>query len=112
MILDKGSDEAYGFAIDNVYQKFAGNKELSKVAECWEFSDNIGTFCSFRDPNNRENLEFKVLKEDGTQNLTENGAPIVANSFEYRYHNDADDIDIVYDLANADTDNLNTLAKN
>ena len=66
MILDKGADEAYGFAIDNVFQKFADYKEVSKVAECWEFSDNIGTFCSFRDPNSRDNLEFKVLKEDGT----------------------------------------------
>ena len=112
MILDKGADEAYGFAIDNVFQKFADYKEVSKVAECWEFSDNIGTFCSFRDPNSRDNLEFKVLKEDGTQSLTENGAPIVANSFEYRYHNDSDDIDIVYDLTNADTDNLSALAQN
>lgn len=112
MILDKGADEAYGFAIDNVYQKFAGNKELPKVAECWEFSDNIGTFCSFRDPSNQDALTFKQTLSNGKENLTENDAPIVANSFEYRYHNDADDIDIVYNLKNASTDDLNTLAKN
>ena len=111
MILDKGADEAYGFAIDGVYQKFAGNKELPKVAECWEFSDNIGTFCSFRDPQGQDELTFKQVLPSGKENLTEYEAPIVANSFEYRYHYDADDIDIVYKLSKAE-EKLNDLIKN
>lgn len=95
MILDKGADEAYGFAIDDVYQKFVDNAPLSDVAECWEFSDNQGSYCAFRDFENRRELSF-TTEERGT-----GGGPRVADSFEYRYHKYADELDIVYNLTSA-----------
>lgn len=110
MLLDKGSDEAYGFSLkDTVYQKFAGNKELDKVAECWEYSDNAGTYCSFRDPKGRNNLSFRTYKDTGEEELTEKGAPLVAGSFEYRYNNYGDELDIVYDLKSATSDKIQEL---
>lgn len=120
MLLDKGSDEMFGFKPDkttgvDVFQKYLKNKKISKVAECWEFEDNTRTFCSFRDPLNRKDLSFKVYETnpDGTYKTRENqdtheieyvpvlnsmqSAPVVADSFEYRYHKDADVLDYVYD---------------
>lgn len=96
MILDKGSDETYGFAIDNVYQKYADTKELSDVAECWEYSDNIGTFCSFKDPLKRKELSFDCPGYSAT-----NEGPLVVDSFEYRYHKEGDNLDIAYNLKGA-----------
>lgn len=95
MILDKGSDETYGFAIDNIYQKYADKKPLADIAECWEYSDNIGTFCSFKDPQNRKELSFDC------EGSATNGGPLVMDSFEYRYHKNGDYLDTVYNISGA-----------
>jgi hypothetical protein len=112
MLLDKGSDEAYGFKINkNITAKFAGNKAVRKIAECWEFSDNSRTFCSFRDPEERKELSFMCPPRQGNPKDKEAGyktnavgsAPIVCDSFEYRYHDAGDVMDYIYDPSkNAD----------
>ena len=105
MLLDKGSDEAYGFKpIDEIYQKFVQKKgkpvKVSKVAECWEAENNSRGFCSFRDAStNRTDDKFF-----DTGKLTTAGAPIVADYWEYRYHDKADALDVLYDLKNLVTD--------
>lgn len=104
MILDKGSDEAYGFSIKDKYQKFLDYQELPDIAECWEFSDNQGAYCSFRDFEGRRELSF-TTKERGT-----GGGPRVADSFEYRYNKYADYLDIVYHL-NQSSAELDQMAK-
>ena len=105
MLLDKGSDEVYGFKPDkttgkDIFQKFLGNKKISKIAECWEGENNSRTFCSFRDPMNRKDLSFNVYTLNGTEKVpvlnSVGSAPVVADSFEYRYHADADILDYVY----------------
>jgi len=67
MLLDKGSDEIYGFKPDKtcgdktISQKFVKNKQISKVAECWECENNNRTYCSFRDPDKRKDLTFDAF---------------------------------------------------
>lgn len=102
MLLDKGSDEAYGFKMDGVYQKFVRKKnepvKINKVAECWEGENNSRGFCSFRDAStNREENDNRFFDTD---KLTSAGAPIVADYWEYRYHDKADSLDVFYDLEN------------
>lgn len=104
MILDKGSDEAYGFSIKDKYQKFLDYQELPDIAECWEFSDNQGAYCSFRDFEGRRELSF-TTEEHGT-----GGGPRVADSFEYRYNKYGDYLDIVYHL-NQSSAELDQMAK-
>ena len=118
MLSDKGSDEMYGFKpAKTVEQKLLGKKKVeqnadgsqtetisypkvSKTAECWEFSDNNRGFCSFRDPWNREELSFKAPDNVSiTESTTSNYAPIVADSFEYRYSQYDDALDVIYSLA-------------
>ena len=118
MLSDKGSDEMYGFKpAKAVEQKLLGKKKVeqnadgsqtetisypkvSKTAECWEFSDNNRGFCSFRDPWNREELSFKAPDNVSiTESTTSNYAPIVADSFEYRYSQYDDALDVIYSLA-------------
>ena len=103
MLLDKGSDEVYGFALDSTTgkdpkAKFIGDgtKSMPKVAECWEFENNSRTFCSYRDPQDRKDLKFDVFNADGSRVLNAvQSAPVVADSFEYRYHNDEDILDYI-----------------
>lgn len=113
MLSDKGSDEMYGFKSDKkVLQKALPKKKTDKitgevtisypklrdVAECWEFSDNNRGYCSFRDPWNREELSFKA-PDDATNKYTASLAPIVCDSFEYRYSKYDDALDVIYDIA-------------
>jgi hypothetical protein len=94
MLLDKGADEAYGFKpLTEANQKFVDNTPVEEVAECWEFENNNRTFCSFRDPLNRRQLSFDV-----PNSYTSASAPVVADSFEYRYNNAADDLDLLVNL--------------
>lgn len=103
MLLDKGSDEVYGFALDNTTGKDPkakfigdGSKSVPKVAECWEFENNSRTFCSYRDPQDRKDLKFDVFNADGSRVLNAvQSAPVVADSFEYRYHDDEDILDYI-----------------
>lgn len=101
MLLDKGSDEVLGFKPPKgVTAKFLGNKNVRKKAECWEFSNNNRTYCSYRDPWDRVELSFMPPEDkitDGT-GLTAAGVPIVADSFEYRYNDNEDYLDILYGL--------------
>lgn len=109
MLLDKGSDECYGLKPDKKVthklfpKKFnedgsvAEYKRVRDVAECWEFSDNNRGFCSFRDPWNREEFSFKA-PDDATNKYTANLAPIVADSFEYRYTEYEDALDVIYEI--------------
>lgn len=101
MLLDKGSDEVLGFKpAKGVTANFLDGKNVRKKAECWEFSNNNRTYCSYRDPWDRVQLSFmppedKIADETG---LTAAGIPIVADSFEYRYNDNEDYLDILYKL--------------
>lgn len=107
MLLDKGSDEVYGFKPDKtcgdktISQKFVKNKKISKVAECWECENNNRTYCSFRDPDKRKDLTFDAFQIVNGQKIRKlnsvRSAPLVADSFEYRYHDDADTLDYIMD---------------
>ena len=106
MLLDKGSDEAYGFKPDKTtgvspLQKYLKNKKISKIAECWEMENNNRTYCSFRDPDKRKDLTFKAFEIKNGQKVYKlnsvGSAPLVADSFEYRYHTDADILDYIMD---------------
>ena len=105
MLLDKGSDEVYGFKpAKSVLSKFLGHKKTRDMVECWEFSDNSRTWCSYNDPLGRKELSFTYPDESvpGGQKLNEpetggaGGAPYVANSFEYRYNQHEDLLDYLY----------------
>lgn len=101
MLLDKGSDECYGFDLEGttgktVRGKFVNNKDMSKVAECWEFQNNSRTYCSYRDPRDRKDLRFDVFDDNGNRLLNAvKSAPLSADSFEYRYHDDEDALDYI-----------------
>ena len=120
MLLDKGSDECYGMKPDKkVLHRLLGKKKtkvdettgetieyisypkLRDVVECWEFSDNNRGFCSFRDPWNREEFSFKaptVEEDPDATRYTGALAPIVADSFEYRYSQYEDALDVIYEI--------------
>lgn len=106
MLLDKGSDEAYGFKVDkSITANFVNGKKVRDIAECWEFSDNSRTYCSFRDPEGRKELSFLASprannaydEAAGYRTNAKGSAPIVCDSFEYRYHKDGDVMDYIYD---------------
>lgn len=122
MLLDKGSDECYGFKPDKkVLAKLFTeeddegnivNRRLRDVAECWEYSNNARGYCSFRDPWMRRELSFRPPEElGGTPGIggngyTPKGAPLVADSYEYRYHEQEDNLDVIYNLTAATPDNF------
>ena len=97
MLLDKGSDECYGFKPSKkiLQNQITGNPMVKDIAECWEFQNNSRTYCSFRDPWNRYNLSFRApsmeidLNNPTTAYLTQ-GAPKVVDSFEPRYNSNDD----------------------
>lgn len=126
MLLDKGSDECYGFKPNKkIVAAFDKKKKaVSKVVECWEYSDNNRGYCSFRDPLGRHKLNFDYYTVDpltgkhktvSAENATEeqitaglvgkidrglnslSSCPIVADSYEYRYNPDGDLLDYFYD---------------
>ena len=99
MLSDKGSDETYGFKPSkSITAAFKKDKAVRKIVECWEYSDNNRGYCSFRDPMGRHKLSFDMFKDDGTRAMNSKGScPIVADSYEYRYHADADLLDYMYD---------------
>ena len=106
MLLDKGSDEVLGFKpAKGVTANLLGNKNVRKKAECWEFSNNNRTYCSYRDPWDRNQLSFMPPQDKINDNtgLTAAGVPNVADSFEYRYNDNEDYIDILYGLGKYDS---------
>lgn len=88
MLLDKGSDECYGFKLGKkvLQSQIEGNPAVRNIAECWEFQNNSRTYCSFRDPWNRYELSFRPPVMDDSNGVTTKGAPMVADSFEVRYN--------------------------
>lgn len=109
MLLDKGAAEAYGFSGIGMKQAYVNNKSTDDIAECWEFENNSRGFCSFRDPWNRYKLSFKA-PDNANDRLTAAGAPIVADSFEYRYNALDDYIDYLVDLEKS-SGNASTVKK-
>lgn len=126
MNIDKGSDECYGFKLFSDNDPVAGSKlkqafvldskgKASKVAdvvECWEFSDNNRGYCSFRDPLGRKELSFdypavsdnETDQAAGYHTNAAGSCPVVADSFEYRYHKDEDMLDYLYNPADPGLD--------
>ena len=116
MLLDKSSNAVLGFKPhkDVKHKLFpdgkGGYKRVRDVVECWEYSNNARGFCSFRDPWDRVELSF--LSPKGEKNeWTAKGAPVVANSFEYRYHSKDDYIDKLYDFSAQSQSDLDEVAK-
>jgi hypothetical protein len=114
MLVDKGSAECYGFKPDKkVTTKALNGAKVRDIVECWEFENNSRGFCSFRDPWNRKELSFKAPEGlTDTEMYTANGAPIVADSFEYRYSSNDDNMDLLYDLASLTETNQKDLVDN
>jgi hypothetical protein len=105
MLLDKGSDEVLGFKPEKgVTSTLLGGKDVRKKAECWEFSNNNRTYCSYRDPEDRNQLSFMPSETEiaNGKGLTAAGVPIVADCFEYRYNDNEDYLDILYNLGKKD----------
>jgi hypothetical protein len=50
MNLDKSANEAYGYEDSRAQPYIEGNPKIKNIAECWELSDNQGTWCSFKFP--------------------------------------------------------------
>ena len=121
MLLDKGSDQVLGFkAPKKVTHKLLGNEKLRDVAECWEFSTNARTFCSYRDPWNRVELSFKAPRSVGDNGFIKLesgniGGPMVLNHFEPRYFKFEDylksDEDGFYNFGNLDIDTVTDMCK-
>ena len=119
MLLDKGSDQVLGFKTNKKIQHtLAGNKKLRDVAECWEFSTNARTFCSYKDPWNRVELSFKAPRSIGDAGFiklegNKIGGPMVLNHFEPRYFKYDDylknDEDGFYNFGNLDQDTVNAM---
>ena len=90
MLLDKSSTQVLGFKtpkkVTHKLMLDAAGKErmVRDVAECWEFSTNARTFCSYKDPWKRVQFKFKA-PEGVTDEFTSKYAPVVMNHFEYRY---------------------------
>ena len=119
MLLDKGSDQVLGFkAPKKIEHTLVDNKKLRDVAECWEFSTNARTFCSYRDPWDRVEFSFKAPRSEGLNGFIKLdsgaiGGPMVLNHFEPRYFAYGDylknDEDGFYNFGNLDQDTVNAI---
>lgn len=98
MNLDKGSDDSYGFKYDGK-NSITGDK-FKKAAECWEMADNQGSFCSFKFPDTK--------KVNFSDYLLDSGRPEIIDHLEYRYNDDADNLDICYDYIEGGSDGKTT----
>lgn len=84
MNLDKGSNEYYGFE-STAEQPYiilpdGTHPQIKKIAECWELSDNQGTWTSFKYPNAAaREAGFGTAQPDNADRLE------VMRHFEYRY---------------------------
>jgi len=123
--VDKNSDECYGYKLFENNDLISGEKvktpyvlkngkaaSVADVAECWEFSDNNRGYCSFRDPLNRAILSFDYPAVSGNTTDAEAGyhtnangsCPVVADSFEYRFHKKKDVLDYLYNPSDPSLD--------
>ena len=88
MNLDKGSNEYYGFESEEPHPYVEGNPPIAEIAECWELSDNQGTWCSWKYPTaDARAAGFGTLQDGYTDRLE------VMRHFEYRYSHYADQLD-------------------
>ena len=92
MNIDKGSDESYGFKYD-AEQSILG-KDYKKIVECWEMADNQGNYCSFKFPYKDAGQTGFAVKEGGKLNSKD--VLEIIDHLEYRYNNDADNLDVCY----------------
>lgn len=101
--LDKSSNELYGFEADGE-QKYITLEDgthppIADIAECWELTDNQGTWTSFSYPSNAQDSHFSTYTNDsyvdGT--LIENPKLEVIRHFECRYNKYADFIEKIAD---------------
>lgn len=121
MLLDKGSDQVLGFKTNKkIEHTLVDNKRLRDVAECWEFSTNARTFCSYKDPWNRVELSFKGPKSIGDDAFIKLegdkiGGPVVLNHFEPRYFAYEDylknDEDGFYNFGNLEVDQVKAMCE-
>ena len=93
--LDKGSNEFYGFELDEVHPFDSQGRKMKDVAECWELRDNQGTWTSFKFPDEiaRTSTKFGTLTSDGSLE--------VAKHFEVRYNNEQDQFEFATGAASA-----------
>jgi len=115
---DKGSDELYGFSLDieqpyiNIEDPDTGeitHPSVADVAECWEMTDNQGTWTSFAYPSDvdveKPFRTYTADSYDSNGHLIENPRLEVIRHYECRYHKDGDFIEAIasdekpYDLA-------------
>lgn len=88
--LDKGSNEYYGFE-EEAEHPYVTNPDgshplIKDVAECWELSNNQGTWTSFKYPSGVSDFGYE-----------EDNKLEVIKHFEYRYTNEEDAMDMAYD---------------
>lgn len=114
MLLDKSSTQVLGFKTPKkvehtlVLDTEGKPRKLRDVAECWEFSTNARTFCSFRDPWKRVQFKFKA-PAGVSDEFTSKYAPVVMNHFEYRYTYADDFLDSLMEYSTLTQDDLDEL---
>ena len=137
--LDKSSNELYGFEteVEQPYVNEEWDEKLddgtvvhhmhpyiAQVAECWELTDNQGTWTSFSYPSSAQESHFSTYTPDSydinTGELLENPKLEVIKHFEARYNYYGDQIEIIaddekpYDIARAieeGFEEINTIPK-
>ena len=112
---DKGSDELFGFSLEieqphitktkMVVNEETGEEEevsyhplIADVAECWEMTDNQGTWTSFSYPSDAQESHFATYTADSydsNNQLVENPRLEVIRHYECRYHKDLDFIEVI-----------------
>lgn len=99
MNLDKSSNEYYGFEseagqpyinIEDEETHEISHPTIASMAECWEFSDNQGTWCSFKFPSQAAREAGFGTLQDGYDDRLE-----MMLHFEYRYSPFADQLDAI-----------------
>ena len=90
MNLDKSSNEYYGFESKDPHPYVEGNPAVANIAECWELSDNQGTWCSWKYPNAAARSAGFGTTQDGYNDRLE-----VMRHFEYRYSPYGDQLDAI-----------------
>lgn len=90
MNLDKSANEAYGYEDGHAHPYVNGNPKIKSVAECWELSDNQGTWCSFKFPSDAARELGFGTPQNGFPDRLE-----MFKHFEYRYSPYGDQLDAI-----------------
>ena len=99
--LDKGANEAYGYELKT--KNPFNNVAIKTTSECWELSDNQGTWTAFKFPDDAAREVGFGTTQEGSPNRLE-----MIRHFEYRYSAYGDQIDAIgakggYDGKTTDT---------